>query len=78
MSALGPDSIPARRGPQERHALTEPNSHTNPNPNPNQERHALTELLHSMLVLEPEKRCSAASALLSLSPLYSRAVGETV
>ena len=76
MSPLGPDSIPPRRGPQERHALTEPNSH--PNPNPNQERHALTELLHSMLVLEPEKRCSAASALLSLSPLYSRAVGETV
>ena len=51
---------------------------SNPNPNPNQERHALTELLHSMLVLEPEKRCSAASALLSLSPLYSRAVGDRV
>ena len=27
VSPLGPDSIPPRRGPQERHALTEPNSH---------------------------------------------------
>jgi len=55
---LGPDSVPPRRAPQERHALT--------------------ELLHSMLVLEPEKRCSAASALRSLGPLYSRAVGNTI
>ena len=41
-----------------------------------QERQALAELLHGMLVLEPQKRSSAASALLRLGPLYSRVLGD--